>query len=254
MADLTQREVDAIYALRHASEWVYGREHGDNCFVSDHYPGDPGNRCNCGKQSLLDAIHSALDGYPEQTDDDGVWEAEQKHGAPPDAEMFSIRNLRRIDTAGVTLEQRFADVLEKPIGPEFDEALRQYIEEPMNLRDWLDERQQNAENLARLRPQDAPGWLEDADYRRALSAELARLKRPRGLMAGPSSDMPDHEVASVLCNLSQLLNAVEEDWKTAGRWSDWDAQTVQNFLAYKGRLLADIERRTADVKTLGEKQ
>lgn len=72
MAKLTQREVDAIYALRHASEWVYQREHGDNCFVSDHYPGDPGNRCNCGKQSLLDAINIALDGYPEQADSDGV--------------------------------------------------------------------------------------------------------------------------------------------------------------------------------------
>jgi hypothetical protein len=28
---------------------------------------------------------------------DGVWEAEQKRGEAPDAEMFSIRNLRRID-------------------------------------------------------------------------------------------------------------------------------------------------------------
>lgn len=50
----------------------------------------------------------------------------------------------------------------------------------MNLRDWLAERQQNAEHLARLRPADREGWLEDADYfRRAVEAvdELARMKR-----------------------------------------------------------------------------
>ena len=24
------------------------RSHGDNCYVSNQYEGDPGNRCNCG--------------------------------------------------------------------------------------------------------------------------------------------------------------------------------------------------------------
>lgn len=74
---------------------------------------------------------------------------------------------------------------------------------------------------------------------------------PLGRIAGVTAVapvMPDHAVASVLCNVSQLLNAVEQDWKIAGHWSEWDAQTVQDFLAYKGRLIAEIERRTAGVK------
>jgi Lar family restriction alleviation protein len=68
---LTQREVDAIYALRHADDWISHQPHGDNCFVSDHYPGDPGNRCNCGKDSALQAVNEALCDYPESMDDDG---------------------------------------------------------------------------------------------------------------------------------------------------------------------------------------
>lgn len=71
MADLTQREVDAIYALRHAAEWIGSAPHGDNCFVSDHYEGDPGNRCNCGKDSAEQAVQNALTGYPEAMDSDG---------------------------------------------------------------------------------------------------------------------------------------------------------------------------------------
>ncbi len=68
---LTQREVDAIYALRHAADWIGSAPHGDNCFVSAHYEGDPGDRCNCGKDSAEQAMHDALGGYPETMDGDG---------------------------------------------------------------------------------------------------------------------------------------------------------------------------------------
>lgn len=45
--------------LRGAYDWIDSARHGDNCFVSDHYEGDPGNRCNCGKDALLPAIDAA---------------------------------------------------------------------------------------------------------------------------------------------------------------------------------------------------
>lgn len=38
-----------------AFDWIESAPHGDNCFVSDNYEGDPGNQCNCGKDSLLSA-------------------------------------------------------------------------------------------------------------------------------------------------------------------------------------------------------
>lgn len=47
--------------LRAAEEWILKTPHGDNCFVSDHYEGDPGNRCNCGKESIEHAIAEALE-------------------------------------------------------------------------------------------------------------------------------------------------------------------------------------------------
>jgi hypothetical protein len=52
--------VDVLYALRHANEWVSSAPHGDNCYVSDHYEGDPGNRCNCGKTDLDNTLHDTL--------------------------------------------------------------------------------------------------------------------------------------------------------------------------------------------------
>ena len=67
----TQREVNAIYALRHAASWIGSAPHSDNCFVSNHYEGDPGNRCNCGKDSAEQAVQDALTGYPEAMDADG---------------------------------------------------------------------------------------------------------------------------------------------------------------------------------------
>jgi hypothetical protein len=41
-----------------AIQWISTAQHGDNCFVSDHYEGDPGNRCNCGKDSVLEFLES----------------------------------------------------------------------------------------------------------------------------------------------------------------------------------------------------
>lgn len=48
-------------ALQWAVDWIERMPHGDNCYVSNHYEGDPGNRCNCGKESLLKALASAAD-------------------------------------------------------------------------------------------------------------------------------------------------------------------------------------------------
>lgn len=49
-----------VNALRHAEAWIGEIPHGDNCYVSDHYAGDPGNQCNCGKEAVLAAIEEAL--------------------------------------------------------------------------------------------------------------------------------------------------------------------------------------------------
>ena len=49
--------------LKGAFDWIESAPHGDNCFVSDHYEGDPGNQCNCGKDSLVSAYEEF--GQPE---------------------------------------------------------------------------------------------------------------------------------------------------------------------------------------------
>lgn len=36
------------------------RPHGDNCFVSDHYEGDPGAGCNCGIDGVTDYLISTI--------------------------------------------------------------------------------------------------------------------------------------------------------------------------------------------------
>jgi hypothetical protein len=56
-------------ALEAAQAWISSAPHGDNCFVSDHYEGDPGNRCNCGKESLESYLDSALSGTEENDHD-----------------------------------------------------------------------------------------------------------------------------------------------------------------------------------------
>lgn len=47
-------------ALTRAETWIETVPHGDNCFVSSHYEGDPGAGCNCGKQSVEAALFAAL--------------------------------------------------------------------------------------------------------------------------------------------------------------------------------------------------
>lgn len=47
-------------ALEAAREWIGHAPHGDNCYVSAHYPGDPGDRCNCGKDSIESYIDDVL--------------------------------------------------------------------------------------------------------------------------------------------------------------------------------------------------
>ena len=51
--------------LQAAADWIAHAPHRDDCFVSDHYEGDPGNQCNCGKDSLLAAI---------EADDPDAWQ------------------------------------------------------------------------------------------------------------------------------------------------------------------------------------
>lgn len=56
--------------IEHLSSFVAHAPHGDNCFVSDHYEGDPGSRCNCGKDSAGSAAISGLEAIAE-------WEAKR---------------------------------------------------------------------------------------------------------------------------------------------------------------------------------
>jgi hypothetical protein len=52
--------VDAVsWALNLSRDWIENAPHGDDCFVSDHYEGDPGNRCNCGKDGALQLLDDA---------------------------------------------------------------------------------------------------------------------------------------------------------------------------------------------------
>lgn len=60
-AELSDAQIKEGWALlEYAAKWLNSAHHGDNCFVSDHYEGDPGDRCNCGKDSLLAAIEAGL--------------------------------------------------------------------------------------------------------------------------------------------------------------------------------------------------
>jgi hypothetical protein len=51
---------ELLAAVEHAQAWVSDMPHGDNCYLSAHYEGDPGNQCNCGKESVLAALEAAL--------------------------------------------------------------------------------------------------------------------------------------------------------------------------------------------------
>ncbi len=48
-------------ALEAAHAWISSSPHGDNCYVSAHYPGDPGAGCNCGKESVETIIEEAIE-------------------------------------------------------------------------------------------------------------------------------------------------------------------------------------------------
>lgn len=62
VAELSDEQIKEGWALlEFAAKWLNRAPHGDNCFVSDHYEGDPGDRCNCGKDSLLAAIEASLE-------------------------------------------------------------------------------------------------------------------------------------------------------------------------------------------------
>ena len=50
-----------LWALLSAARyWIACHDHGENCHLSDHYDGDPGNQCSCGKDWLLGAVGDAL--------------------------------------------------------------------------------------------------------------------------------------------------------------------------------------------------
>ena len=51
--------------LSHAREWVSSVPHGDNCFVSNHSEFDPGNQCNCGKDSTVGFLDEVLESTPD---------------------------------------------------------------------------------------------------------------------------------------------------------------------------------------------
>lgn len=53
---------EAMYgALARAVSWITAAPHGDNCYLCNHYEGDPGNQCNCGKDSIIEIADAALD-------------------------------------------------------------------------------------------------------------------------------------------------------------------------------------------------
>lgn len=51
-------------------EHIRAMPHGDNCFVSNHCESDPGNRCNCGKDSLLEWMEGGENVLPQEQPDD----------------------------------------------------------------------------------------------------------------------------------------------------------------------------------------
>ncbi|SEJ23473.1 hypothetical protein SAMN04244572_03213 [Azotobacter beijerinckii] len=60
--DSLRAEVERLrIALSHADAWIEAAPHGENCFVSNRYDGDPGNRCNCGKDAAQETIGAALE-------------------------------------------------------------------------------------------------------------------------------------------------------------------------------------------------
>lgn len=53
---------DARAILEQAREWIGRQPHGDDCFVSAEHPGDPNDRCFCGKDPVGESIDAFLAG------------------------------------------------------------------------------------------------------------------------------------------------------------------------------------------------
>lgn len=71
--------------LAHSRAYIDATPHGDNCFVSSHYEGDPGDGCNCGKESLTDAFFNDGDDLIARLDAHLARESAQVESvAPPD--------------------------------------------------------------------------------------------------------------------------------------------------------------------------
>ena len=58
IANVEKQRDELLAALDVAMENL--RSHGDNCFVSEHYEGDPGAMCNCGIDGVTDYLISAI--------------------------------------------------------------------------------------------------------------------------------------------------------------------------------------------------
>jgi len=54
-----------------ADSWVTSSPHGENCYLSDHYDGDPGSGCNCGKEGVLQNIDDSLADLERAIAEDG---------------------------------------------------------------------------------------------------------------------------------------------------------------------------------------
>ena len=52
---------ELVEALKTSFTWIQKSPHGDNCYVSDHHETDPGNRCNCGKDSIENFLSRVMD-------------------------------------------------------------------------------------------------------------------------------------------------------------------------------------------------
>lgn len=52
---------ELVEALKTSFTWIQKSPHGDNCYVSDHHETDPGNRCNCGKDSIENFLSEVMD-------------------------------------------------------------------------------------------------------------------------------------------------------------------------------------------------
>ena len=58
---LHEANAELAEALKTSFTWIQKSHHGDNCYVSDHHETDPGNRCNCGKDSIENFLSRVMD-------------------------------------------------------------------------------------------------------------------------------------------------------------------------------------------------